>query len=43
MESGRYKRIHPSAVSIVWGGSEVLVIEPIVFRDDVTIKVDGGV
>ena len=25
------------------GGSEVLVVEPIVFRDDITIKVDGGV
>lgn len=24
------------------GGSEVLVVEPIVFRDDITIKVDGG-
>ena len=24
------------------GGSEVLVIEPIVFRDDITIKIDGG-
>lgn len=24
------------------GGSEVLIIEPISFRDDITIKVDGG-
>ena len=24
------------------GGSEVLVVEPIVFRDDITIKIDGG-
>lgn len=24
------------------GGSEVLIVEPIVFRDDITIKVDEG-
>ena len=27
----------------MWGGSEVLVIEPIAFKDDVTVKFDGGV
>ena len=26
----------------IGGGSEVLVIEPIAFKDDITVKFDGG-
>ena len=43
METRRNKREPEEQLGIMWGGSEVLVLEPIAFRDDITIKVDGGV
>ena len=27
----------------IGGGSEMLVVEPLIIREDITIKVDGGV
>lgn len=32
----------PSGIDGIRGGYVPMIVEPIVFRDDITIKIDGG-